>query len=231
MSTTAPPAVTAAGTGVGEAAVPVTVSRRPVALLLAAVLIAAAVPVLPGRLLVLDLVCLMALPLLATTLLDDRRFGVPVLVIGGWALGLVLADTAGGTGPRVSQHLVAAVGILALTAALVRLAGNDPVRLRLFIAALAIGLAIAGLSTGGAGPTSAAYPDGPPATPAILWKYQLAEPISIAVLALCDIRWRAGSRAPTFAALLLLAAADILCDLRSLAVATLCALVLATSAS
>lgn len=232
MSTAAPAAVAAATyPGTAEASVPVTASRRPIALLLAAVLIAAAVPIVPGKLLLLDLVCLMALPLLATTLLSDRRFGVLVLVIGGWALGLLLADIASGTGPRVSQHLVATVGILSLTAALVRLAGNDPVRLRLFIAALAIGLAIAGLTVGEAGPTSAAYPNGPPSTPAIMWKYQLAEPISIAVLALCDLRWRAGSRAPTFAALLLLTAADIYCDLRSLAVATLCALALATIAS
>jgi hypothetical protein len=215
----------------GEAPAPPVANRRPALLLLVGVLLAAAVPVLPGRLLLLDAACVAALPLLAPTLLSDRRFGPLVLVVGGWVAGLLLADAANGTGPRVSQHLVAAVGILAVTAALVRLSGNDPVRLRLFIAAFAVGLAIGGLSTGHAGPTSALFPDGPPATPAILWKYKLAEPLSIAALALCDIRWRAGSRLPTFVALVVLAVVDVASDLRSLAVATLCALALAAVAA
>jgi hypothetical protein len=224
-------AVATAAVAAGEAPARAVVDRRPVLLLLAAVLVAAAVPVLPGRLSLLDTACLMALPLLAPTLLTDRRFSALVLAIGGWGLGLILADIANGVGPRLSQHLVGALGILLLTAALVRLSGGDPVRLRLFIAALAIGLAFAGLTTGEAGPTSAAYPNGPPATPAILWKYKLAEPFSVAVLALCDIRWRAGSRLPTFVTLVLLAAVDILCDLRALTLATLCALALAAIAS
>ena len=195
--------------------------------LCAAFMLAAAVPILPGRMLLLDMLCLMALPLLASTLLSDRRFGILTLVLSGWALGLLLADIAAGTGPRISQHLVAALGILALTAALVRLCGNDPVRLRLFIAALAVGIALAGLSVGEAGPTSAEYPNGPPATPPILWKYKLAEPLSIAALALCDIRWRLGRRLPTFVTLIALVIMDVLCDLRSLAVSTLIALLLA----
>lgn len=224
MNTTAPIVrLPVAGT---PAAVPVR-DRRPVALLVVAFLLAAAVPVLPGRLLLLDVVCLAALPLLASTLLNDRRLSALTLTIGGWALGLLLADVAAGTGPRISQHLAAAVGILAVTAALIRLSQGDPVRLRLFIAALAVGVAVAGLTVGQAGPTSAAYPTGPPPTPTILWKYTLAEPLSIAALALCDIRWRAGSRLPAFLTLPVLAILDILCDLRSLAVATLCALVLA----
>jgi hypothetical protein len=221
--TTAPPAASG-----GVAVQP---ARRPVLVLLIAVMIAAAAPILPGRLLLLDLLCLLALPLLARTLLSDRRFGALVLTVSGWALGLLLADMSNGTGLRISQHLVAACGIVLVTAALVRLSGNDPVRLRLFIAALAVGIAIAGLTLGQAGPTSAMYPTGPPPTPEILWKYKLAEPLSIAALALCDIRWRAGSRWPTFVTLVLLVIADVLCDLRSLAVATLCALVLAMIAS
>jgi hypothetical protein len=220
-----------AGQAAAEPPAPSAGNQRPALLLLAAVLIAAAVPVLPGKLLLLDLACLLAVPLLAPTLLGDRRFGALVLVTGGWGFGLLVADIANGTGPRLSQHLVAAAGILALTAAFVRLSGNDPVRLRFFIAAFAIGLAIAGLTTGHAGPTSAAYPEGPPATPAILWKYKLAEPFSVAALALCDIRWRAGSRLPAFVTLVLLAVADIVSDLRSLTMATLCALALAVVAS
>ncbi|GAA0816548.1 hypothetical protein [Spirilliplanes yamanashiensis] len=236
--TTAPPVVVepaAAGPAprpaVAQASVPATAGRGPIALLLLAVALAAAVPVLPGKLLLLDVAVLLALPLIASTLVTDRRFGWPVLVIGAWGLGLLFADLAAGNGPRVGQHMVAAFGILTLSAALVRLSRNDPERLRLLIAALAVGVAVGGLSTGEAGPTSYLYPNGPPATPAILWKYKLAEPISIAVLALCDIRWRAGSRTPTFAALILLTAADIVCDLRSLAVATLCALALAAIAA
>ena len=215
----------------GGAQVPLARSRHNVGLLLLAVMLAAAAPVLPNKLLLIDVVLLTALPLLAPTVFTDRRLMPLTLTTGAWALGLVIADIANETGPRIGQHLVASVGILLLTTALVRLSRNDPDRLRLFIAALAIGLAASGLTTGEAGPTSAAYPDGPPPTPRILWKYQLAEPVSIAVLALCDIRWRAGSRWPAFVALPVLAAADLFCDLRSYAVATLCALLIAVIAT
>jgi hypothetical protein len=201
--------------------------RRPALLLLAAVMIAVAVPVLPGRLLLIDVACFAALPLLVPALLTDRRFGVLVLVTGGWGLGLLFADIANGTGPRMSQHLVALFGTLALTAALVRLSDHDPVRLRLFIAALGIGLALAGLTVDATGPTSAAFPDGQPVTLAHLWKYELSEPISIAALALCDIRWRAGRRLPTFVTLAVLAVLNVVCDFRSFAVAVLCTLLLA----
>jgi O-antigen ligase len=143
----------------------------------------------------------------------------------------VFADIANGTGPRISQHLMAAVAVLALTTALVRLSHGDPVRLRLFIAALAIGLALAGLTVDQTGPTSAAFPNGPPATLPRLWKYELSEPISVAALALCDISWRAGRRLPTFVTLVVLAALNVICDFRSFAVALLCTLMLAVIAS
>lgn len=229
MSTVAPDR-TLASTATGDAASPVA-ARRPALLLLVAVALAAAVPVLPGRLLVLDVICISALPLLAPRVLTDRRFTPLVLVIGGWGLGLVLADIANGTGVRISQHLLAAVAILALTAALVRLSHGDPVRLRLFIAALAIGLALASLTVSQAGPTSAEFPNGPPVTLPRLWKWELSEPISIAALALCDISWRTGRRLPTFVTLLVLAALNVVCDFRSFAVALLCTLLLAVIAS
>jgi hypothetical protein len=228
LSTFAPPRTPATTAADGPAA-PVA-ARRP-ALLLIAVALAAAVPVLPGRLLVLDVFCISALPLLAPRVLADRRFTALILVLGGWVLGLVFADIVNGTGPRISQHLMAAVATLALTAALVRLSHDDPVRLRLFIAALAIGLALAGLTVGQTGPTSAAFPNGPPATVAHLWKYELSEPISVAALALCDISWRTGRRLPTFATLVVLAVLNVICDFRSFAVALLCTLLLAVIAS
>nr|WP_296065436.1 hypothetical protein [uncultured Actinoplanes sp.] len=217
---------------VAETAVPgTTQGRRPMLLLLAAVTFAAAVPVLPGRLLLVDFVCIAALPLLAPTLLNSRKLGVLVLVTAGWGLGLLVADIANGTGPRLSQHLIALLGTLALTAALVRLSDHDPVRLRLFVAALALGLALAGLTVGATGPTSAAFPDGQPVTAAHLWKYELSEPVSIAALALCDIRWRAGRRLPAFVTLTVITALNLICDFRSFAVVTLCTLLLAVIAS
>ncbi|WP_127501037.1 hypothetical protein [Actinoplanes solisilvae] len=206
-------------------------ARKTPLLLLAAVTLTAAIPVVPGRLPLLSLLCMASLPFLAPTLLTSRRLGILVLVIGGWGLGLLFADLMNGDTPRVSQHVIALVGTLAITTVLIRLSNHDPVRLRLFIAAVGIGLALAGLTVGATGPTSAAFPDGQPVTPFYLWKYQLSEPITIAALALCDLRWRAGRRMPTFVTLVVLTALNVICDFRSFAVATLCTLLIATIAA
>jgi hypothetical protein len=185
-------------------------------LLLVAVAVGAALPAVPDKLALLDVACLAALPLLATTLLRDRRLGVLVLVCAAWMVGQVISDLWNGGVPRPSQGLVAAVTVLVVTTAFIRLSGDDPVRIRLLVAAAAVGVAAGGVLFSGAPAWSAAE----------LWKYAVGAPVSVAVLAVCDVRWRAGSRRPALVALAILFAVNVLLDFRSLALFTLLTAVL-----
>ena len=210
---TAAVAPATAGTGTRAAA-------RTAAPLLLAVAAAAALPVLPGKLVLLDVVCVAALPLLAATLVKDRRLGVLVLVSAAWAVGQICSDLANGLPPRPSQGVVTAVGVVLITAMLLRLAAGDQVRLTLLVAAV-----IAGWSVG------AALQSDVPAWPVPeIWKYALGAPVSVAVLALCDLLWRAGSRRPVFVALAALTAVDLVLDFRSLALLSLLTLMLFATA-
>jgi hypothetical protein len=180
-------------------------------LLLAALAAGAALPAIPDKLTLLDVACLAALPLLSTTLLRDRRLGVLVLVGVAWMVGQVMSDLWNGSAPRLSQGLVAVVTVMVVTAALIRLSHDDPVRMRLLVAAVVAGVAVGGLLFSGVSAWSAAE----------IWKYAVGGPASVAVLAVCDVRWRAGSRRPTFLALAVLCAVDVLLDFRSLALFSL----------
>jgi hypothetical protein len=199
-------------------------AARPVAGVTVGLFLLAAVPVIPGKLLLVEVACALALPWLLPTFVSDRRLGIPVLLVGGWGLGLITADITNGSGVHPSHHLLAAFTVVTLTAALLRLSDGDPTRLRMLVVAVAIGVAIAGLTAGSGGPTSAAYPHGPPPSLPILWKYKLAVPVTIATIAFLDIRWRSGARSQMFAALAVLVAVNIVADFRMLAVLTTCTL-------
>lgn len=190
--------------------------RRSWALVLFGLFVLAAVPAVQGKLALLDLACLAALPLLFVTIIYGRRLSTLAFVSVAWALGLVLADVANEQPPNVSMQLVTAITVVTGTAALVRLSGGDPALLRLLIAAVAGGLAAQQVVLFARSAPSIAH----------LWKYALVVPVSIMVLALCDLRWRSGSRAPMFLALPILALADLLADARSLAALTLSSLAL-----
>src|SRR5689334_7007976 len=99
MTTTAAPAVDVPRRG---AEAQLTAVGRPRALLLMALLIATALPVARDRLLLLDLACVLALPLLLATIGSHRRLGALALVALGWLVGQVLADTVNDDGPRPS---------------------------------------------------------------------------------------------------------------------------------
>ncbi|HEX8626652.1 MAG TPA: hypothetical protein VF755_00580 [Catenuloplanes sp.] len=173
-----------------------------------------------GRVVLLDVVCLAALPLLVATMVSHRRLGVLILVTATWAAGQVVADVANGSAPRASQGLLTAVTVMAITTALVRLSGSDPVRVRLLVAAVMIGLGLGPILSGDVGMAATS-----------IWKYALGAPLSIAVLALCDIRWQAGARRPVYVALSTLAVVNVLLDFRSLAVMTVFTLALYAGAN
>jgi hypothetical protein len=212
------PAVTGAS---GLAEQPGAGRRRPAVLLLAAVVAGAALPAVPDKLTFLDVACLVALPLLFTTLLRDRRLGVLVMVGVAWMVGLVMSDEWNNGALRLSQGLVAVVTVMVVTAGLIRLSRDDPVRMRLLVAAVVTGVAVGGVLFSGV-PTSSA---------ADVWKYAVGGPVSVALLAVCDVRWRAGSRRPMFLVLAVLFAVDVLLDFRSLALFTLLTAVLFSTAA
>lgn len=187
----------------------------PSVVLLTGVAVAAAIPVVRGKLLLLDVVCLAALPLLAVTIVYSRRLGLLALVTGAWVVGQVVADVTNGYAPRVSVPVLTAVTVFAIACTLVRLAAPHPARVRLLVAAVAAGLAVQQVLFT-AGGTSLDQ----------LWKYGGGLPVSVAALALCDLRWQAGSRAPMLLTLPALAAADLFAGARSLAAFTLLTLAL-----
>jgi hypothetical protein len=188
----------------------------PTGLVLPGLVVLAAVPAIPGKLLLLDVAALAALPLLLGELWRSRRLAPLAVTAGVWAVGQLLADAVNGVGPRPSMQLVTAGTVVAITVGLVHLARDDPRRVRLLVAALALGLALQQL----------AFPAEPHDTPAALWKFGLAVPVSIAVLAVADLRWQTGSRVATFVALPVLAAVDLAADARSMAALTVLTLAL-----
>jgi hypothetical protein len=203
-------AVATTASRLGVARSPGRAAGQPVILAFVVLVVLTAVPAVPGKLLLLDVACFAAFPLLLVTMVEDRRLGALVLLTTVWVIGQVLADMTNNGRPRLSLQLATAITVVTVTAALVRLSKGDPIRLRLFVAALACGLAAHEVMF--AGPISSL---------GHMWKYGLALPVSVAVLSLCDIRWHAGARYPTLLALAALAAVDLFSDARSLAAFTL----------
>jgi hypothetical protein len=196
--------------------VPAAARTTPVGVLVPALVALAAIPAIRGKLLLLDVAAVAALPLLLGELWRSRRLAPLVVTAGLWAGGQLVADAVNGIGPRLSMQLVTACMLVAVPVALLHLARDDPRRVRVLVAAVALGLAAG----------EVAFPAEPHASIAQLWKFGLAVPVSIAVLALTDLRWQAGSRVPTLLALPALAALDLLADARSMVVLTVFTLAL-----
>ncbi|HEY0358926.1 MAG TPA: hypothetical protein VGD11_10110 [Mycobacteriales bacterium] len=181
-----------------------------------ALFLLAAVPAVRGKLPLIDVAAVAALPLLLGVVWRSRRLTAVVVTAGLWAVGQLLADAVNGIGLRPTMQLVAAGALAAVTVALVHLAAGDARRVRVLVAAVALGLAA----------QEVVFPSQSHATVAHLWKFGLALPVGIAVLALADLRWHGGSRAATFVALPALAVTDLLADARSMAALTLFTLAL-----
>lgn len=174
-----------------------------------------ALPVIAGKLQLLDVVCLALLPLLSSRALRDRRLllvGAALLV---WAVGQLLSNQVNGGGLAFTIELVAAVTILAVTVFLVTLADGDQDRLCWALAGVAAGLGlqlllVQGISFGS--PTA--------------WKFGFGQPISLLLLALTDLAWRRGFRLPSVVALGAVCAISITADDRHRAAVALLTAVL-----
>lgn len=195
---------------------PIAARRAPWGVVPPVLVVLAAIPAIRGRLLLLDLAAVVALPLLLGELWRSRRLAPLVVTAAVWAAGQLLADVVNGLGVRPNMEFVTIGTAVAVTLGLVRLAADDPRRVRVLVAAVALGLAT----------QEVVFPAGSHPTVAHLWKFALAVPVSIAVLALTDLSWHARTRAPTFVALPVLAGVDLLADARSMAALTLLTLAL-----
>ncbi|SDF22929.1 hypothetical protein SAMN05660485_02946 [Blastococcus fimeti] len=202
------------GGGAGE--------QLPPGLLVAGVAVLTAVPVVDGKLQLVDMVCVAALPLVAGTIARNRLLVLLTWVAGLWAVGQLYSDRANGLALTISQPVVAAVTVLAIVPAFVHVSGGDFARMRLLLAGTGLGLAI-GVAMGQG---NAALTD--PAT----WKFGLNVPISIVLLALTDLWWRRGRRLPSLLALGGICVLAYVTDQRSLAgVAVVTALLVARGPS
>jgi hypothetical protein len=171
----------------------------------AVVAVLTAVPAVPGKLQLLDVAAVLAVPFLLGSVVRDRRLRLVALCCLLWAAGQVTADLVTGLGPRPSMQLATAVTVLALAPVLVRLSRGDPERLRWLVAGLGAGLVAEGLLVQG---LPVAAPDS--------WKYGLDIPAAIAALALADLAWRRGRRWPALLVLVAIAAGSVVSDHRLL---------------
>lgn len=188
------------------------------AALVVGVALLTAVSVIPGKLQLIDLICVAALPVLWRTIAQDRLLLLLAGTLCLWAGGQLLSDQVNGLGFALSQPLVAAVTILALTPAFLRLSGGDFGRMRFVLIGLALGLA-GQLFLG---------PVPYPITSAEGWKFGYNEPVSVLLLAATDLWWRRGERIPSFLALAAICGLGYLTDHRHLAgIAVLTALLMA----
>jgi hypothetical protein len=176
-----------------------------------------AAPVIENKLQLIDVICVAALPWLWRRVTRDRLLFLLAWTLCLWAGGQVFADWVNGLGFRLSQPLVAAITVLAITPAFVHLSGGQFRRMRYILAGMAVGLALQQY-------ISLGNPIGSPAS----WKFGYNEPVSIFLLAATDVWWRRGYRIPSFLALAAICGVAYLTDHRHLfGMAVLTALLMA----
>ncbi len=164
-----------------------------------------AISIVPDKLQALDVVCLMALPLIASQVKQYGAVRLLVLSLIAWLAGQLLSDQVNGLGVQTSIQLLTAAAILAIVPMLIFLARGDFRRMRCLIIGVAAGQVILEVTL--YGPIS--WPES--------WKFGLNAPVSIALLALTDLSWRRGRRAPSFIALGLICVLGVATDHRHLA--------------
>jgi hypothetical protein len=148
------------------------------------------IPVVSGKLYLIDLVCLAAFPFLLRWGVRDRRLLAVMVCAAAWGGGQVLADVVNGLGLRLSMHLSIAVTVLASTPAFLWFVRGDFRRTRLLVCGVMAGLALQ-IVIGEARPLGG-YDT---------WRYGLDLLLSLGVLALADLSWHRGRRLPTVLAL------------------------------
>lgn len=161
----------------------------PVVLLSLAVTIAAAVPVVRGKIQLLPVVCLLVLPFVVRHVARDRRVLLLIVAAASWGAGQLAADKVNGLGLRLSLPLALACVVLGTAPVLVKLARGDFRRMRFLALGVAGGLMVNQLILE------------KPLTDPASWKYGLNAPVTLTLLALTDLAWQRGHRVPTLLAL------------------------------
>lgn len=189
-------------------------SSPPALVVLAGVL--TLVPVITGKLQLLDVVCLLVLPFILVWVVRDRLLVALLSALGVWAVGQVVSDLANHLGPRFSLQVAAAVTIAGLVPVLVWAARGEMRRMCFIQSGIAAGTVVGWVVVAHV-----------PVTTTAGWKYALDVPVALAVLALADVHWRTGRRVPSLLALAMVAVLGLATDSRHLAaVAVLTALLM-----
>jgi hypothetical protein len=173
-----------------------------------AVLIAVliATPVIKGKLQLLDVACLAAMPFLAARIARDRRLLVLTLTLTMWAIGQLVSDDVNGLGVRASMQFATAITVLGTVPVLVLVARYDIRRMSLVQAAVATGLILELLLV-----------EHLPVASAASWKYGFNTPVALGVLALTDVAWQRGRRTPSLLGLAFIVVLALGTDHRHLA--------------
>lgn len=190
--------------------------RRSLFLLAGAMAVLTAVPVVPGKLQALGVVCVLAFPFLVGRVLPNRLLRLSCLVSAIWAAGQLVSDEWNGLGPRLSMHLASALAVMCIVPALTFLGRGEFDRMRALVGGVAAGLMVELIVI-----------DHAPLTSTTSWKFGLNLPFTLLVLAATDLAWQRGRRAPSLIGLGVVCVTGVVTDHRHLAgVAVLTAIVL-----
>jgi hypothetical protein len=165
-----------------------------------------AVPVVQGKLHLLDVACILAVPFIAARVKWYGPVRVLSLALVTWVIGQLLSDVVNGLGLRISMQTVIGTTVLAISLVLVFLARGDFRRIRCLVVGVAVGLALQQMLAGHASIASRES-----------WKFGLDAPVSLGLLALADLSWRRGQRVPSLVALAAICALGVATDHRHLA--------------
>jgi hypothetical protein len=165
-----------------------------------------ATPVIRGKLQLLDVACLLALPFLARWVARDRRLLVLALTLAVWGIGQLVSDEVNGLGLRGSMQFATAITVLGIVPILMWVSRYDLRRACFVLAGVATGLILELL-----------FVQHLPVASAFNWKYGFNTPVTFALLALTDLAWQRGRRIPSFLALALIVVLAVGTDHRHLA--------------
>lgn len=175
-----------------------------------------ATPVIQGKLQLLDVACLAALPFLAHWIARDRWLLVLTLALSVWGIGQLVSDEVNGLGFRGSMQLATAAAMLGIVPVLVWIARYEMRRMCLILLAVAAGMVLELLLVERLDVASA-----------VSWKYGFNTPVALGLLALTDLAWHRRRRLLSFVALTFIVVLAVGTDHRHLAaVAALTGLVM-----
>jgi len=149
-----------------------------------------AFPVIPGKLQLGTVLCVVLFPFFVRTAARALTVRILIITLIMWAVGQVIADRVNGQGVTLTMPFILAGTILATTTTLTYLSCGNAHIVRFFTFGLASSFILWDVVLGRASISSVAD-----------WKYGLNAPVAIALLAFTDLAWRQGKRIPSFLAL------------------------------